>query len=81
MANVPYIDYKTLREFYTIGETCDLFLMKKSELQQKCMLHDVQPRRNEIGEYGFVKYDIRKLHNLIYHESSSENGKDDDPWA
>ena len=67
MASIPYINYKELKEFYTVSEVCKLF--------------DIQPRRNEIGEHGFVKYDVRKLHNAIYHESAGQWAWEDDPWA
>lgn len=81
MAAVPYIDYTTLEEFYTINEVCKLFDMEKSVLRQKCRQYGVEPRRNEIGEYGLVKYDVRKLHNLLYHESKGRDSWEDDPWA
>ena len=81
MASVPYINYKDLKEFYTISEVCKLFDMEKSELRKKCEKYDIQPRRNEIGEHGFVKYDVRKLHNAIYHENAGQRAWEDDPWA
>ena len=81
MAGVPYINYKDLKEFYTISEVCKLFEMEMSELRRKCEKYDTQPRRNEIGEYGFVKYDVRKLHNAIYHENAGQWAWEDDPWA
>ena len=34
--NVGYLDYKKLKEFYTIPELCELFEMTKSELRSKC---------------------------------------------
>jgi len=80
MATVSFIDYTELNEFYTIKEVCKLFQMDKSALKQKCKEYDIEPRRNEIGDYGFVKYDVRKLHNLLYHEGK-EHSKEDDPWA
>ena len=42
--------------------------------------YGIEPRRNEIGDYGFVKYDVRKLHNLLYYEGK-DHTKEDDPWA
>jgi len=81
MATVPYINYNDLDEFYTIKEVCKLFQMEKSTLKQKCKQYDIEPRRNEIGDYGFVKYDVRKLHNNIYHEENKGGVKEDDPWA
>ena len=81
--SVPYINYKQLEEFYTIKSTCELFEMSKNELKSACETHNVQPRRNEIGAYGFVKYDICRLHNLLYHEGRNQtaNACEDDPWA
>ena len=75
---VPYIDYKEMKEFYTIQEVCELFGMPKEMLRKQCELYQVTPRRNEIGEYGFVTYDVRKLHNAIY--KANKEGEDD-PWA
>lgn len=81
MAHVPFINYKDLKEFYTIPEVCKLFNMEKAELRKKCEKYGIEPRRNEIGEYGFVKYDVRKLHNTIYHENAAPGAQEDDPWA
>ena len=68
--SVPYICYAELKEFYTIKEVCGLFHMEK-------------PRRNEIGEWGLVKYDVRKLHNFLYHEEDEDQAWnwEDNPWA
>ena len=77
MSKIPYINYKEPEEFYTIPQLCQLFCMDKSTLKKKCEQYNISPRRNEIGEYGLVKYDVRKLHSAIYHEDEV----DDDPWA
>ena len=79
--SVPYVDYKKMKEFYTIPEVCELFEMEKSELKVKCRQYDVHPRRNEIGEFGLVKYDVRKLHNAIYYENIRSSDWEEDPWA
>ena len=76
---IPYINYKNMKEFYTIKEVCELFQMRKDELRQQCETYQVEPRRNEIGEYGFVKYDVCKLHNLIYHADKTD-AKIESPW-
>jgi len=86
MKQVPYIDYGTLAEFYTVQQLADLLGMKKPELKENCEAYDIKPRKNEIGDYGFVRYDVRKLHNALYHESrgSTRDGsahREDDPWA
>lgn len=81
--SVPYIKYEDLKEFYTIKEVCSLFRMEKKELKEKCTQYDISPRRNEIGEWGLVKYDVRKLHNLLYHEKDGRRdlSEADNPWA
>lgn len=77
---MKFIDYNALKEFYTIQETCELFEMKKDDLKEKCGQYNVTPTRNEIGEAGFVKYDIRRLHNKLYYEER-DHQKKWDPWA
>ncbi len=77
---VSYINYIEMREFYTIREVCQLFHCEKDELKQACKKYGVEPRRNEIGEYGFVTYDVRKLHNTLYREGKAQQ-EEDDPWA
>lgn len=83
MASVCYIDYKGLKEFYTIAEVSQLLNMAKNTLREKCQRYGIEPRRNEIGDYGLVKYDIRKLHNYLYHEDDEVKSSSwrDDPWA
>ena len=79
MASVPCIDYKKLKDFYTIEEVCDLFQMEKNQLRGKSEFYHIFPRQNEIGDWGFVTYDVRKLHNLLYHEDGK--GREQNPWA
>ena len=81
MPKIPYIQYKDLKEFYTIPELYKLFNMDKQLLKKKCAQYGIDPRRNEIGDYGFVKYDVRKLHNMIYHEERNQGSPEDDPWS
>ena len=78
--NVGYLDYKKLKEFYTIPELCELFEMTKSELRSKCEQYHITPTRNEIGEAGFTKYDVRKLHTKLCYEELNQQ-KEWDPWA
>lgn len=77
---MKFIDYNSLKEFYSIQETCELFEMKKGDLKEKCAQYSVMPTRNEIGEAGFVKYDIRRLHNKLYYEERGHQAEWD-PWA
>ena len=54
--------------------------MSRSELRSKCEQYGVTPTRNEIGEAGFPKYDVRKLHTKLYYEERDYQ-KEWDPWA
>ena len=58
----------------------------KQELKNACEQYGIKPRRNEIGDYGIVRFDVRKLHNALYHESrggkkDGDRQREDDPWA
>lgn len=57
--------------------------MDKRDLRKKCEQYVVKPRRNEIGDYGLMKYDVLKLHNAIYREDDNRKtfNSNDDPWA
>lgn len=75
-----YLEYMALKEFYTIREACDLLNMSKKKLKEKCTQYDIIPRRNEIGAWGLVKYDIRKLHNYLYYEDRKNKRDMDEAW-
>ena len=77
---LDYIDYRTLKDFYTIEETCEIFGIDKAELKKKCEECRIMPVRNELGEGGFVKYDFRKLHYALYYEER-KNQQEWDPLA
>ena len=83
-----YINYASLKEFYTIGESCTLLGIEKSKLKLKCQEMRITPDWNENGEPGFNKNKFCSLHNHLYHEArgakiSSAPKKVDnrDPWA
>lgn len=79
---VPYVNYNELDEFYTLKSVCNLLKMDKETLKQSCKRYDINPQRNEIGDWGLSRYDLRRLHNSLYKEGRpGSNGKDDDPWA
>ena len=68
MFNINYINYNDLDDFYTISQICTLFNMDRNVLKERCNQFNVMPRRNDIGEIGLVRYDVRRLHNAIYYD-------------
>ena len=78
---VSYINYKDLDEFYTLKGVCQLLKMDKETLRKKCEQYDIRPQRNEVGDWGLSRYDLRRLHNFLYQEGKDASGKEDDPWA
>ena len=84
---MKYFDYKTMKDFYTIAEVCRLFEMEKSELQRCANKYAVKPVEDQYGNWGFLKREVRKLHNILYKEQKGyisdvfKNRKEDDPWA
>ena len=83
---MKYIPYHDMKEFYTIPELCRLFEMDKPELRQYADKYAVGPVEDQFGNWGFLKSDVRKLHNAIYKEQrgyqpKSSSSFQQDPWA
>ena len=80
---VPYINYNELDEFYTLKSVCNLLKMDKETLKQSCKRYGISPQKNEVGDWGLTRFDVRKLHNFLYYEDKKDVGgrKGDDPWA
>ena len=80
---VPYINYNDLDEFYTLKSVCNLLKMDKETLKQSCKRYGISPQKNEVGDWGLTRFDVRKLHNFLYYEDKKDIGgrKGDDPWA
>lgn len=76
---MDYIDYKTLKETYTISELCDLLNMQKVDLKRKCEEYGIKPSRNEVGEGVISRFDVCRLHNKMYYEDK-EKRDNWDPW-
>jgi len=42
MANVPYVNYTDMKEFYSIQEVCELFKISKEELKKKTEQYKIE---------------------------------------
>ena len=69
---MKYIDYKNMKDFYTIDEVCRLFEMAMPELQRYSGKYNIAPQEDQYGNWGFRKVLVRKLHNFIYKEQRSQ---------
>ncbi len=85
---MKYIDYKNMKEFYTLDEICRLFEMDKQELKRYAEKYHIQPQEDQYGNWGFRKVLVRKLHNFIYKEQKNSGQTHEpaeprkhDPWA
>lgn len=71
---VPYINYNELDEFYTLKSVCNLLKMDKETLKQSCKRYGISPQKNEVGDWGLTRFDVRKLHNFLYYEDKKDIG-------
>ena len=69
---MKYIDYKNMKDFYTIDEACRLFEMGKSDLQQYCKKYGINPVEDQFGNWGFPRKQLCKLHNRIYKQQRAQ---------
>ena len=77
---MKYIDYKNMKDFYTVDEVCRLFEMDMVDLQKYSEKYQVAPQEDQYGNWGFRKVLVRKLHNYIYKEQRSQPGSSKSPW-
>lgn len=75
--------YNSLDEFHTLKSVCSLFKIDKEKLKEKCGQYGISPQKNEVGDWGLTRFDVRKLHNFLYYEDKKDvgNRKGNDPWA
>lgn len=69
---MKYIDYKNMKDFYTIDEACRLFEMGKNDLQQYSEKYGINPVEDQFGNWGFPRKQLCKLHNGIYKEQKAQ---------
>ena len=84
---MKYIDYRNMKEFYTIAEVCHLFEMDKKELRYYSEKYGISPQEDLYGNHGFQKVwfanctttstKSRRTTNF----SSAPQTQRKDPWA
>lgn len=77
---MKYIDYKNMKDFYTVDEVCRLFEMDMADLQKYSEKYQVAPQEDQYGNWGFRKVLVRKLHNYIYKEQRGQPASSKSPW-
>lgn len=66
-----YIDYKGMKDFYTIEEICHLLKINKQMLRAYSEKYEFEPSEDLFGNQGFPKKELGKLHHLIYEEQKT----------
>lgn len=67
---MKYIDYKNMKDFYTIAEVCRLFEMEMIELQRYSEKYKIHPQEDQYGNWGFRKQkSIRQSGDSLYSQS------------
>ena len=49
---MKYIDYKNMKDFYTVDEVCRLFEMEMIELQRYSEKYKIHPQEDQYGNWG-----------------------------
>lgn len=72
---VNYIDYRSLRKFYSLHEACELLGLSRSELRCKCAQYGIATEKDRVGITGLYRPKIRRLHNKLYYEGRMQQEK------
>ena len=51
---MKYLDYRGMKEYYTIDEVCRLFEISKQELKHYADKYSIQPQEDQYGNWGGV---------------------------
>lgn len=78
---MQYIDYKKLKEYYTIDEVCQLFDMSKADLKAACKAYNIEPEKRADSIGYFNRFQVRRLHNELYKAERSQESAEDDLWS
>ena len=52
---MKYLDYRGMKEFYTIDEVCRLFEISRQVLKHYADKYSIQPQEDQYGNWGFRK--------------------------
>ena len=52
---MKYLDYRGMKEYYTIDEVCRLFEISKQELKHYADKYSIQPQEDQYGNWGVRK--------------------------
>ena len=66
--NIPYIDYFSLYDAYTLSDAAALLSITPDILWHKCLKYDILPDLNHTGIAVLSKHTLRAIHNKIYYE-------------
>ena len=72
---MKYLDYRGMKEYYTIDEVCRLFEISRQELRHYAEKYDIQPQEDQYGNWGFRKEQYNQP------RTSSQPDSRKDPWA
>ena len=66
--NMKFIDYSTMNDRYSIADAAALLEISSDMLWFHCMQNGICPRLNKHGEIEISKYELRSIHNKLYHK-------------
>lgn len=58
---MKYLDYRGMKEYYTIDEVCRLFEISRQELKHYADKYGIQPQEDQYGNWGFRKVLVRMI--------------------
>lgn len=53
---MKYLDYRGMKEYYTIDEVCRLFEISKQELKHYADKYSIQPQEDQYGNCGSARF-------------------------
>ena len=73
MPKAYYIDYKTMKDFYTLKDVADLLFTTRPAIKRLCYRYGIELKTNSENKVGLPQTDMRELHYIVYWDTHKVN--------
>ena len=78
MPKAYYIDYKTMKDFYTLKDAADLLFTTRPAIKRLCYRYGIALQTNAENKIGLARTDMRALHYIVYWDTHKVNAANRD---
>lgn len=78
MPKAYYIEYKTMKDFYTLKDAANLLSTTRPNIERLCYRYGIELKTNSENTVGLPRTDMRALHYIVYWDTHTVNAANRD---